>query len=204
MADDHKALEEKKRAIVALAENALSQYGSSSLQLANFTVEAFTRITPPTSEKESHMELIVFRANSRGTRRGSTRKPGNIYLNWQKLMDVVPDVTLASAGAATAPAWLLPFIGLYVWNKLWSGAKEEFSEAEAVIMYSLWNNKDNQNKISDDQGYEVTNKFLSEMDTPALSRSEYDHSISRLLRMECIELNEGVIWLREWVRVSYV
>jgi len=64
-----------------------------------------------------------------GDEGGTSRKPGNIFLNWRKLMDIVPDAAIATAG--------------------------------------------------------------------------YNKAINRLLAMECIEIDNGIISLREWVRVSY-
>jgi hypothetical protein len=78
---------------------------------------------------------------------GASRKPGNIVMNWRKLIDVTPDVTIAAAGATGGPAWLLPFIGLYIWNKLWCGAKVEFSKSEAIVILALWKNRDARKKM---------------------------------------------------------
>jgi hypothetical protein len=138
-----------------------------------------------------------------GDEGGTSRKPGNIFLNWRKLMDIVPDATIAAAGAMTSPAWLLPLIGLYVWNKLWRGAEEELTNVEACTICALWKNKDSRNRISEDDGFTATNTLRAHHGLPQLTRVEYNKASNRLLAMDCIELSNGIIWLREWVRVSY-
>lgn len=36
-----------------------------------------------------------------------------------------------------------------------------------------------------------------------LTEAEYQRAVNRLVEMKCIELDDGIIWLREWVRVKY-
>ena len=120
-----------------------------------------------------------------------------------KLMDLVPDVTIAAVGAATSPPWLLPFIGLYVWNKLWCSSREELSETEATIIYALWKHRNGEDKISEDEGFDRTNATRETTGLQRLNRREFDLSVNRLVQMECIEIEEGIIWLREWVRIEY-
>jgi hypothetical protein len=197
---DNEALEAKKSEIQALPVEAIRRVNRASEEAVESAVEAFTRLTPPT-DPEPVIEMITVGSFGRGG--GKSRKPGNIYLNWQKLMDIVPDATIATAGALTSPAWLLPLIGLYVWNKLWRGAEEDLTEVEACTIFALWKNRNGQSKISEDEGFVRNNALREQQDMPALLRSEYDVAINRLLRMECIEIENGIVWLREWVRIQY-
>jgi len=196
---DYEAQKLKLAEIAAIANTALATVSCSDSNIAEAAVSVFTRLTPP-AKPELRFELITL---SSLARRGESRKLGNIYLNWKKLCDLVPDVTIAAAGTATAPAWLLPFIGLYVWNKLWCGAKEELTVDEATIILALWKNRDGRNKIPDEVGFEKTNAIRDQLGMPPLNRTAYELAIGRLLRMECIEMNDGVIWMREWVRITY-
>jgi hypothetical protein len=197
---DNEALETKRKEIEGFARQAISRFSWAQSSTADSAVQAFARLTPPT-KPEMVIHMITMQSFGRGG--GRSQKPGNIYLNWRKLIDVAPDVTIAAAGALASPYWLLPLIGLYIWNKLWRGAEEELSEVEATTIYALWKNRNGDNKISEDDGYARTNSIRNQQGMPALSRSEYSAAISRLLQMECIEIEEGMIWLREWVRIAY-
>lgn len=196
---DYDAQKLKLAEIAAIANTALATINCTDSNIADSAVTAFARLTPP-AKPEMLIELITL---SSMTKRGESRKLGNVYLNWKKLCDLVPDVTIAAAGAAAAPAWLLPFIGLYVWNKLWCGAKEELTVDEATVILALWKNRDGRNKISDELGFEKTNAIRGHLEMPPLNRTAYELAISRLLRMECIEMSDGVIWMREWVKINY-
>ena len=195
-----KQLQIKKTEILQIGLDAARRFGSSHQAAAQSAVEAFARLTAPT-QPEPVVKMITL--GSFGDEGGSSRKPGNIFLNWRKLMDVVPDTAIAAAGAMTSPVWLLPLIGLYVWNRLWRGAEEELSDVEACTICALWKNRDGRSRISEEEGFNKTNAMRTLHGLPELSRAEYTKAVNRLLAMECIEINSGIIWLREWVRVSY-
>jgi hypothetical protein len=152
-------------------------------------------------EPEPVIELVT--VYSSRSPRGRSRKPGNILLNWRKLIDVVPDATLAGVGATANPQWTIPLVGLYIWNKFWRGAEEELSDVEATVILALWKGRNSENKIGEDEGFVKTNEFRSTSSLPTLSRDDYTAAINRLLIMKCIEISDGIIWLREWVNIRY-
>jgi hypothetical protein len=200
MTPDNIALKAKASEIARVAaEVATATYPQPSAALSSAIVDAFVSLTPP-MEEEPRMELITLFSTGR---RGSSRKPGNIVLNWRKLIDIIPDVTIAAAGAPPAPAWLQFTIALYIWNKFWCGAKEEFSDAEANVLLALSRSRDQNKKIKEMDGYEKTNIVRREAKLSDLSIAEYSAAVTRLIRMRCIEMESGIIWLREWVRIAY-
>lgn len=167
-------------------------------------VDAFARITPP-EEPEIRMELITI-SSLYDAPKASSRKPGNVVLNWRKLLDIVPDVSLAGLGAATlpvAPQVAVVLAGLYIWNKVRRGAVEEFSDVEAVTILALWEHKDAKNKIPEQEGFAKTNEIRGRYALPPLALSQYVAVINRLVSLQCIELEDGVIWLCELVRTKY-
>ena len=200
MVSSSRQLEAKQAEIHQLASAVLRRVENSQTDAAQAAIQAFARLTPPT-EPTPVVKMITLR--SFGDEGGTSRKPGNIFLNWRKLMDIVPDAAIATAGAIASPAWMLPLIGLYVWNKLWRGSEEELTDIEASTIYALWKNKDGRNKISEEDGFTGTNAARAQCGLSELSRHRYNKAINRLLAMECIEIDNGIIWLREWVRVSY-
>jgi len=197
---DNEALNRKRQELRRLVRQAVPASARHPEKIAESLLSTFIEITPPTKPE---MVLKMITARPSGSGRARSRKPGNIYLNWAKLMDLVPDVTIAAVGGATSPRWLLPLIGLYVWNKLWCSSQEELTETEATVICALWKNRNNKNRISEDTGFEKTNAARTGMGLAPLSGNEFDGAVNRLLEMKCIGIEEGVIWLREWVCIRY-
>ena len=197
---DNEALDAKRTELRGLVQQAVPPSIQNPHNIAEAVLNSFIQLTAPT-QPERVIEMITMQPFGSGG--GRSRKPGNIYLNWRKLMDLAPDVTIAGVGGATSPRWLLPFIGLYVWNKLWCSSEEQLSETEATIMYTIWKHRNSEDRIAEEEGYERTNATRKEGNLPALTRKEFDVALNRLLEMECIEIEAGIIWLREWVRVRY-
>lgn len=167
-------------------------------------VDAFARVTPP-EEPEITMQLITI-SSLYNAPKASSRKPGNVVLNWRKLLDIVPDVSLAGLGAATlpvAPQVAVVLAGLYIWNKVWRGAVEELSDVEAVTILALWEHKNGKNKIQEQEGFVKTNEVRERYALPQLTQNQYASAVNRLSALQCIELEDGIIWLREWVQKQY-
>jgi len=167
-------------------------------------VDAFARVTPP-EEPEFAIERITI-SSINDAPKASSRKPGNVLLNWRKLLEIIPDVSLAGLGAATlpvAPEVAIFLAGLYIWNKLWRGATEEFSDEEAVTILALWQHKNGKNQISEQEGFTKTNEVRGRYELPPLTSNQYASAINRLVSIDCVELEGGIIWLREWVQKKY-
>jgi hypothetical protein len=162
------------------ARKAINRFSWAEPSIADSAVQAFVHITPPPSQL--HTMFIP----PGGTDRGYSRKPGNIYLHWEKLINVVPEVMITTIGALELPYWVWPLIGLHLWNKIWRSTEEDLSEVGATIIYALWKDRNGYNKISEDDGYDRTNSSRNQHGMPDLSRSEYNIAVNHLLQMECI------------------
>lgn len=197
---NYEALKAKRSELEALVRSAASGVpDSGNIDTSRF-LDAFSRLTPP-QEPEIVFELMTI--HSSGRRGGSSRKPGNLLLNWSKLMDLVPDITVAGAGALSSPVWVLPFIGLYVWNKMWRSSEEPLSDLEATIVLALWKSRDSENCINEEIGYRKFIELRNILNLPTVSEEDYSAAINRLVEMDCMELTDGVIRLCEGVRVTY-
>lgn len=200
---DHEAADAKRESLKTAA--ALAKAASPGLDDARLDaiLNIFAQVTPP-EEPRLVIGLITVASFHSATAR--SQKPGNILLNWRKLIDIVPDIALAGVGAATLPinpVWTLPLAALYVWNKVWRGATEEFSNAEATTILALWKSRNAQNRISEAEGFRKTNQLRTAVELPPLSQLEFSQCIDHLVKLDCIELEDGIIWLREWIRVKY-
>ena len=201
--DEHAAAAklEDIRLAAAVARRTLPGLSEETIERA---VGAFASVTPP--EQPSLTIGLVTVSSLYSSPKAQSRKLGNVLLNWRKLVDIVPDVSLAGLGAATlpvSPAWSAALAGLYVWNKLWRGTLEEFTDLEATVILALWKSRNRENKVAESDGFDKTNALRATYSLPPLTRGQFKAVIDRLTRIQCVELEDGILWLREWVRVKY-
>lgn len=203
MLPDTVALKRKREWLAKIASKAQPDLTTGQVETL---VRAFARLTAPEEPEEAEFTLGYITLDA-VSNQGESRKPGNLFLNWRKLFDLGPDTVLAGIGAATASAavqpWAIPLAALYIWNKVWRGAEEPLTEVDACILLALWQNRNSENKITEADGEVHTNALRSKQGLSALSVSEYAKALSRLAKLECIELSDGVVWLREWIKVKY-
>ncbi|OWT63798.1 hypothetical protein [Candidimonas nitroreducens] len=205
---DEDAASEQRVVIRLAAEGAKRTHETLSDEQIQAAIKAFARVTPPRlpEEKIDITFGLITVDMLRNVPSAESRKPGNVVLNWRKLVDIVPDIYFAGLGAATAPlapALSMIFAGLYIWNKLWKGSAEDFSKDEAIAILALWKNRDAGNKIGEDDGLMRTNELRVRYDLPPISRGQFAAIVDRFVGINCIELENGVIWLRESIRVRY-
>jgi len=86
--------------------------------------------------------------------------------------------------------------------KLCNTATIEIEEKDAFVLYSLWTHRNHENKIPEDEAFSKSEALAKTCGLP-FSRKAFDEAVNRLLSLECIEMNEGIIWLREWIIVRY-
>jgi len=150
---------------------------------------------------ELRIEFLTIRSGGLGG--GSSTKPGNIWLNWRKLLVDGSESILTVIGALAEP-WLISLAGLVVWNKIWSMVTVEISERHAVVIWTMWLYRDSENCIEDQLILDLVNKELLKYNRPEMNRQELNMILEDLKKMECIEeTEENKWWLREWVKVVY-
>ncbi|MDL5592225.1 hypothetical protein QS468_05885 [Bacillus subtilis] len=200
--DKDAALAKRKQLLSVAARDPVGAILTDEVRLR--LVNAFASITPPEAP-EFTIGLITINSLF-DSPKARSRKPGNVVLNWRKLLDIVPDVSLASFGAASlpvAPQVAIVLVGLYIWNKVWRGAVEEFSDIEAVTILALWQHRDGECKIAESEGFVRVSELRVHYALPPLTNSQYASAINRLVQLDCIKLENGIISLREWIRVTY-
>lgn len=163
---------------------------------------SFIEVTPP--EEEPPMNHIMTMDSLNNYRRGSTTKPGNIKLNWKKLMLTIPSATQLVASIAYDNSILKVCAALQLWNSIWNAFTIKISKEEAIVIVALWKNCNSEHKISLDEGFIVSKKLFEAYGEPELSFKKYNKIIDSLIRIESIELTEGVIRLCEWIRKQYI
>ncbi|SPA25385.1 conserved hypothetical protein [Cupriavidus taiwanensis] len=201
---DEAAAETKRKELHETALSAGPTIHALPAAMLESVLGAFVSVTPPEQPEVSIGFVTVSSLYS--SPKAESRKPGNIFLSWRKLVDIVPDISLAAIGAVTspvAPALAAVLAGLYIWNKVWHGSVESFSDIEALTILALWQNRNGENKINENDGLVKTNQLRAQYSLSPLSVGQYAAAVNRLVEIDCIELENGIIWLREWVRVKY-
>jgi len=192
--------EEKKEELTDIVKGVIQNYDIQNKdEISSAIIDHFVNITPP--EMELRMDLITIRQGGMGG--GSSTKPGNIWLNWRKLLAEGAESILTVVGAVAVP-WLIPLAGLVVWNKVWSLASIKIDERHAAVIWTMWKNRDEENCIKNDKVLDLVNKNLSEYNRPIMNEKELKDILKDLEEMECIEATvENKWWLREWVKTTY-
>ena len=201
---DHSAAEEIRNQLLATARQA-----DPALQVLNdmstaYAVDSFSEITPPEDPLISIGWISVTLLHE--TPKAKSRKAGNIILNWRKLINIVPDVSLAGFGAATASVaqgWVIALAGIYIWNKLVVGSEEDFSESEAIAIVAMWRHRNYSNKISESDAFVRNNDLRSSYEFAPITGQKFSWIINRLANLRCIEIEGGIICLRERISVKY-
>lgn len=179
-----------------LREIAISVVGAEGLSDAELERVLGDFATVQSPEYLYVSELITLDSKGGGT----SRKPGNIVLNWRRLFDLVPDVGVAAVGGIGHDSFVVALIALYVWNKVWRGSETPLSDAEASVIEALWRKDGRARTVSSDEAFELTNELRRARSADELTRSGFEAAISVLSSMQCVEVTDDSIWLREWVR----
>jgi hypothetical protein len=198
MSSDTEEFENKRAELLEIAFRAFPQDSTfkGNNEIAEKIIQAFCDIEPP--ETTFTMDWSTIYKDGSG---GINRKPGNIILNWKHFYQKSPEIVL-SLGGISSP-WLLPFAALYLWNTVWSGLKIDLSSDHAIALLTMWEHKNPKNRIPEDEAFIRTNKYLTEHNLRPLSADEFTKIVNQLEQMKCIELDNGMIWLRERVRKTY-
>lgn len=176
-------------------------------------LKGIAQLKPPRSipvhPKDTDENLTILRyvnVNEIDPGKSFSKKPGNVILNLRKILEVGTDLVLAGAGVATANAnvqsWLLPFIALYVLSKLNASSREPLSEKEATTILALWKNCGGRNEISEEVGFHKVNAYRVSEGQNTLTRKEYAAAVNHLTKLKCIDLIDGVVFIRELVSVN--
>jgi hypothetical protein len=92
---------------------------------------------------------------------------------------------------------------LVIWKDLYSTSQVELGPQHATAMLTMWNNHDGRKRISEEKARELTNEALAQFDMNRTSPATFANIIDDLTLAGCVELSDGEIWLREWIRRSW-
>lgn len=199
---DH-VTQQLKTAIVENLSDVLINDSCDVLLIYNNLVRSrFISISPPLEEPPM-MQLLTI-DSLRNYRDGNSIKPGNILLNIRKLIEAIPEVVSIGAGMVCDNYIVTVCGALSLWLKLRDIATINISKEQAFVIVALWKNCNYNHKISLDDGFIATNNLFSQYGEPEITSLKYNMIIDSLVKIECIELTEEIIWLREWISKNYI
>ena len=162
----------------------------------------FISITPPLEEPPTMQFLTL--DSLRDYKNGSSIKPGNIVLNIKELIEAIPEVVSIGAGMVCDNLVITVCGAFSLWLKLRDIATVSITREQAFTIVALWKSCNSAHKISLDDGFIATNVLLKQYGESEITNLKYNIVIDSLIKMQCIELTEGIIWLREWISRSYI
>ena len=192
-----------KTAIAETLSDVLSNENSDVSLIYNDLVRSrFVSMSPPLEEPPMMQFLTM--DSLRNYKDGSSIKPGNILLNIRKLIEAIPEVVSIGAGMVCDNHIVTVCGALSLWLKLRDIATINISKEQAFVIVALWRNCNSNHKISLDDGYTATNDLLKQYGELEITSLKYNMIIDSLVKIECIELTEEIIWLREWISKNYI
>lgn len=192
-----------KTAIAETLSDVLSNENSDVSLIYNDLVRSrFISISPPL-EEPPRMQLLTM-DSLRNYKNGRSIKPGNILLNIRKLIETIPEVISIGAGMVCDNHIVTVCGALSLWLKLRDIATINISKEQAFVIVALWRSCNPNHEISLDDGYIATNNLFKQYGEPGITNLKYNMIIDSLVKIECIELTEEIIWLREWISKDYI
>lgn len=198
-------LEIKKAEMVSVIERtsiSLREENISSQDIMqSFLKSGVLLITPPQQEPPMmHMMIIDSLSNYN---KGESIKPGNVKLNIRHLIESLPDLTAATVEIATDIPILKVCAALNIWKMLRNITTVEITKEQAIAVVALWNNCDQQQRITLEKGFECFKSLYKNIETSNGTWEQYIKLITDLERIGSLKLDSNGIWLCEWVSNRY-
>ena len=131
-----------------------------------------------------------------------TFKPGNIIINWKKLIKMIPDIAI-TISAATGPGWVLPFVVLNIIRDLYDIASIDIKVDHATCILALWKSKGALNKFDETRGLCLINEVRVKLNLKTINNTEFLRLIEDLESINCLKMENSEIKLIEEVRIKY-
>ena len=150
-------------------------------------------------------QLIIINSSSK-FQNGESIKPGNIMLNIKKLIDSLPDLTIACVAVSTEIPILKVCAFLNIWKMLRNIISIKITKDEAMTIIALWESCNKDRKITTSNGFDSVNAFLKNLSMNKYTMDKYIDILNKLKEIGSIELSKDdkdTLWLREWVSKKY-
>lgn len=170
--------------------------------IEDFQEKGFLQIQAPLEEPPMMQFLTLDSLKNYNT--GSSIKPGNIKLNIKNLIDNIPSIGEIIISIWAESIELKICAALNLWKALKDISTISITKDQAFVIVALWKNCNSYHKINLNTGYNVTKDLFQKFQEPIPSYEKYNQIIDALIKLECIELTDEEIWLREWISKNYI
>lgn len=167
-----------------------------------FIKSGFLSITAP--EEDPPMISFITMDSLKNYSSGRSIKPGNIRLNIKDLIETIPSMVEMAVSIALDIPVLQVCAALNLWKSIRDVFTVEISKDQAYLITSLWKNCDSRHRITIEKGFTAVNTLLEKYGEDAINGTKYNYILESLESIQCIELEDGVIWLREWISKKYI
>lgn len=199
-------LMKKKAEIVSVVEKSLSDILEENVVSAKDIVQQLFEcggllMTPP--QQEPIVVSFLTLDSIKNFKSGKSVKPGNIRLNIRRLIDHLPDMISTTVEIATEIPILRVCAALNIWKMLRNVVMVEITKEQAIALIALWENCNQQNRISLEQGFECVKALYEQIEKKECVWEFYIKIINDLVKIRSIELDDEGIWMCEWINRKY-
>lgn len=190
--DRSEIAEAAKRLATRFADHSLSNDEISAVQLLldihpndwdEDGLEESVSIVDSDEETSAHVPPKVIHRSAR-----------NMYMKWDRMMRVLPEIVISAAAASSAPLWLLPFIALHIAVRVHDHSDQEFSPEHATVLVALWRKRDRHGSIDEEEGYVETCELLEKFGLKSLTKGEYVDVMDIFSELSIIQIIYGRIY----------
>ena len=172
------------------------------------TVRHYIKITQPkkihySSVRKNRSFPHAYYHIHTGLHGGLSIKPGNITLNWKKLVYGIPSIIESSIAIETNNIILIGCSALTLCKTINKILSVEISKEQSIVLLALWQGRKYRRKIPVSDGLNLVNKFCKIYSEEPMDNKVYQRTLDELLRLKCIDLVDDKILLIEKVSRKY-
>ena len=166
------------------------------------TRDGFIEVDSP--EEEPPMMSFLLMDSLDGFVRGRSIKPGNILLNMKHLIDSIPNIIMRGYNIAESIPIVKVCAGLEIWKMVLKISTVEITKEQAFVIVALWKNCDHKYSVELEKGREAVNILYKKSVGEEMDKEKYNQIIDKLVMIKCIELVDGIVYMKEKISHRYI
>lgn len=199
-------LENKKTEIASIIERTtydlLGENDINSQDIIRYFAESGGLLITAPQQEPILMHMLTV-DSLRNFNKGESIKPGNIKLNIRRLIEHLPDITVATVEIATDIPILKVCAALNIWKMLRDVATVEINREQAITIIALWENCNQQQRITLEQGFDCVKSLYRQIEETECTWEQYIKTINDLEKIDSLKLDSEGMRLCEGVSKRY-
>lgn len=161
-------------------------------------------ISPPIEDDIEDQNFQYVSLESNILKGGMSRKPGNIRLDIDNCLNIIISSSVSVASAISEQNIIIKIMGLLgVICSLNKDMKVKISADQASLLRGIYYNCDEKKQIEIQTCYKEINKIREYNGMGILNKVQYNKILDELCEIKCISIENGVICLREKIKIYY-